>query len=91
MSDDLSFQVTLEIVQSATLVEKMKETVIIMDIARKITSVELTIAEAHLALTLIMIVAIVQKKIYAPLKILVELIKGIVIQMLSVWMDLSVD
>ena len=59
--------------------------------ARKITSVELTIAEVRLALNLFMIVATVQKKIYAQLEILVEWIKVIVIQMLSVWKDLSVD
>ena len=67
------------------------ETVIMMDNARKITSVELTIAEVHLAMNLFMIAALVQKKIFAQLKILVELIKGIVIPISSVWMDLSVD
>ena len=67
------------------------ETVIMMDNARKITSVELTIAEVHLALNIFMIVALVQKKISAQLKILVEWIKVIAILMLSVWMDLSVD
>ena len=59
--------------------------------ARKITSVELTIAEVHLAMNLFMIAASIQKKIFAPLKILVDMIKVIVIQMLSVWMDWSVD
>ena len=62
-----------------------------MDIARKITNVELTIAEVCLALNLFMIVALVQKKISAQLKILVEWIKVIVILIMSVWMDLSVD
>ena len=50
---------TLEVVLTATLVEKMKETVIMMVNARKITSVELTIAEVLLALNLFMIVATV--------------------------------
>ena len=62
-----------------------------MDNVRKITNVELTIAEVHLAMNLFMIAVTVQKKIFAPLKILVEQIKVIVIQMLSVWKDLSVD
>ena len=35
------------------------ETVIMMDNARKITSVELTIAEVHLAMNLFMIAALV--------------------------------
>ena len=59
--------------------------------ARKITSAELTIAEVLLDLNLFMIVATVQKKIFAQLKILVEWINVIVILMLSVWMDLPVD
>ena len=84
-------QATLEVVLIVTLVEKMMETVIMMDNARKITSVELTIAEVHLAMNRFLIAALVQKKIFAQLKILVELIKGIVIPILSVWMDLSVD
>ena len=51
---------TLEIVLSAaTHVERMKETVIMMGNARKVTSVELTIAGILLALNLFMIVAIV--------------------------------
>ena len=50
---------TLEVVLPATLVEKMKETVIMMVNARKVTNVELTIAEVLLALNLFMIVATV--------------------------------
>ena len=50
---------TLEVVLTATLVEKMKETVIMMVNAREVTSVELTIAEVLLALNLFMIVATV--------------------------------
>ena len=87
----MAFQAALEVVLAATLVEKIKETVIMMANARKITNVEPTIAEVHSGLNLFMIVALVQKKIYASLKILVELIKVIVIQMLNVRMDLSVD
>ena len=87
----MAFQVTLEVVLPATLVEKMKETVIMMVNARKITSVELTIAEVLLDLNLFMIVATVQKKIFAQLKIHVEWIKVIVTPILSVWMDLYVD
>ena len=49
----------MEVVLVATPVERMKETVIMMSNARKVTSVELTIAEVHLALNLFMIVAIV--------------------------------
>ena len=59
--------------------------------ARKVTSVELTIAEVLLALNLFMTVATVLKKIFAQLKILVESMKVIVILMLCVWMDMSVD
>ena len=70
---------------------KMKETVIMIVNVRKITNVEMKIAEVHLALNLFMIVATVWKKIFAQLKILVEWIKVIVILMLRVWMDLSVD
>ena len=55
----MAFQVTLEVVLIATLVEKMRETVIMMVNARKITSVELTIAEVHLAMNLFMIAALV--------------------------------
>ena len=84
-------QATLEAVLVATSVERMRVTVIMMGNAKKVTNVELTIAEVLQALNLFMIVATVQKKIFAQLKILVELIKGIVILMLSVWMDLSVD
>ena len=81
----------MEVVLVATLVEKMKETVIMTGNVRKITGVELTIAEVHLAMNLFMIAATVWRRIYAALKIRVELIKVIVILMLSVWMDLSVD
>ena len=49
----------MEVVLIVTLVEKMMETVIMMDNARKITSVELTIAEVHLAMNLFMIAALV--------------------------------
>ena len=59
--------------------------------ARKTTSVELTIAEVHLALNLFMIAATVWRRIFAQLKILVMRMKVIVIQMLSVRMNLSVD
>ena len=81
----------MEVVLKSTPVERMKETVIMMMNARKITSVELTIAEVLLALNLFMIVAIVYKKIFALFKILVEWIKVIAILMPSVWMGLSVD
>ena len=37
----------MEVVLAATLVKKMKETVMMIVIARKVTSVELTIAEVH--------------------------------------------
>ena len=87
----MALQATLEVVLAATPVERMKETVIMMGNARKVTSVELTIAEVCLTLNLFMIVATVQKKIFALLKILVGWIKVIVILMSSVWMDLSVD
>ena len=87
----MAFQVTLEVVLIATLVEKMRETVIMMVNARKITSVELTIAEVLLDLNLFMIVATAQEKIFALLKILVQRIKVIVILISIVWMDLSVD
>ena len=49
----------MAVVLVATLVVKMRETVIMMDNVRKITSVELTIAEVHLGLNLFMIVATV--------------------------------
>ena len=49
----------MEVVLAATPVERMKETVIMVINARKVTSVELTIAEVHWALNLFMIVAIV--------------------------------
>ena len=49
----------MEVVLITTLVVKMRVTVITMDNARKITSVELTIAEVHLALNLFMIAATV--------------------------------
>ena len=55
----MAFKATLEVVLTATRVVKMKETVIMMDNARKITSVEVTIAEVHLALKHFMIVALV--------------------------------
>ena len=74
----------MEVVRSATLVEKMRETVILIVIARTITNVGLTIVEVLLALKHFMIVATVQKKIFAHLKILVETIKVIVILILSV-------
>ena len=81
----------MELVLLAISVERMKETVIMMGNARKVTNVELSIAGFHLALNLFMIVATVYKKIFAQLKILVEWIKVSVILMSSVWMDLSVD
>ena len=55
----MAFKALLEIVLVATLVVKMRVTVIMMDNARKITSVELTIAEVHLAMNLFMIAALV--------------------------------
>ena len=70
----------MEVVLVATLVEKMRETVIMMESVRKITNVELTIAEFHLALNLFMIAATVKKKIFALLIVLVEKIRVIVIQ-----------
>ena len=59
--------------------------------ARKITSVDLTIAEVNWVSILNLTAATVKKKIFAHLKIAVERIKVIVIQMKIVWMDLSVD
>ena len=50
---------TLEVVHIATLVEKTKETVIMMVNVKKITNVELRIAEVLLAFNLFMIVATV--------------------------------
>ena len=81
----------MEVALAATHVEKMKEIVIMMVNARKFTNVELTIAEVLLALNLFMIVATVQKKVFAQRIIPVERIKEIVIIMLSAQMDLSVD
>ena len=49
----------MEVVLISTSVERMKETVTMMMDARKVTSVELTIAEVHLVLNHFMIVAIV--------------------------------
>ena len=51
-------------------VEKIKEIVIIMTNARKITSVELTIVEILLVLNHFMIVATVKKKMVVQLIIL---------------------
>ena len=48
----------MEIVLIATLVERMRVTVIMIVNARKVTNVELTIAEVFLAWNLFMIVAI---------------------------------
>ena len=85
------YQATLKVVLALSLVEKTKETVIMIAIAREITSAELTIAEALLVLHHFMIVAIVQKRMVAQFKFLVEIIKVIVILMENVWMDLSAD
>ena len=49
----------MAIVLIATLVERMRVTVIMIVNARKVTSVELTIAEVFLALNLFMIVVTV--------------------------------
>ena len=49
----------MEVVLVAIHVERMRVTVIMMENARKITNVELTIAEVHLALNLFMIAATV--------------------------------
>ena len=49
----------MEVVHIATLVEKTKETVIMMVNVKKITNVVLTIAEVLLAFNLFMIVATV--------------------------------
>ena len=81
----------MEVVLVATSVERMKETVTMMINVRKVTNVELTIAKFHWVSILNLTAAIVQKKIFAPLKVLVEWIKVIVILMFSVWMDSSVD
>ena len=48
----------MEIVLIATLVERMRVTVIMIVNARKVTNVELTIAEVFLASNLFLIVAI---------------------------------
>ena len=49
---------TLEVVLVTTLVERMRVTVIMIVNARKVTSVELTIAEVFLASNLFLIAAI---------------------------------
>ena len=49
----------MKVVLALSLVERTKETVIMIAIARKITSVEVTIAGALLTLNIIMIVAMV--------------------------------
>ena len=72
-------------------VERMKEIVIMMVIAMKVTSVELIIAEVCLVLSLFMIVATVKKWIFALWKIPVQWMKVIVIPMMCVWRDSSVD
>ena len=87
----MTLQGILAIVLIATLVERMRVTVIMIVNARNVTNVELTIAEVFLASILHMIVATDQKKTFAQLKILAEWIKVIVTQILSVWMDQSVD
>ena len=84
-------EIVLYVALPAIHVERTKATVIMMVNARKVTSVELIIAEVHLALNHFMIAAIVSKKIFVHLKVLVELIKVTVTLMLSVWMDLFVD
>ena len=81
----------MEIVLAITYVERMEETVITIVNARKATSVELTIAGVFLVSILNLTVASVQKRIFAQLKSLVVCIKEIVIIMLIVWKDLSVD
>ena len=81
----------MEIVLAATLVEKMKETVIMMVNARKVTNVELTIAEVHWISILNLTAATLKKKIFAHLKIHVEWIKVIVIQIVFARILLYVD
>ena len=70
---------TLEIVLLAIPVVKMKQIVIMMANARKVTNAELIIAGVLLALNLFMIAATVKKKIFALLIVLVEKIRVIVI------------
>ena len=72
----------MEIVLAATHVEKMKETVIMMMIAKKVTNVELTIAEVHWVFIFNLTAAIIQKKIFAHLKVPAVLIKVTVIHMM---------
>ena len=81
----------METALAATHVERMKETVIMMGNARKVTIVELTIAEVHLVSILNLTAAIVCKKIFAHLKIPVVWIKGIVIHMMFAREHLFVD
>ena len=61
---------TLEIVLLAIPVVKMKQIVIMMANARKVTNAELIIAGVLLALNPFMIAASVLKKIFAQLKFL---------------------
>ena len=81
----------MEIVQHIILVEKTRLIAIMMGNVRKVTNVELTIAEANLVLKNFMIVALICLKIIALLKILVDLTKEIVILMLRVWKVLPVE
>ena len=72
----------MEIVLVAIHVEKMKETVIMTMIAKKVTNVELIIAEVHWVSIFNMTAAIIQRKIFAHFKVPVVLIKEIVIHMM---------
>ena len=58
----------MEVVLAATHVERMKETVIMMGNARKVTIVELTIAEVHLVSILNLTAATVKRMIFVHLK-----------------------
>ena len=71
--------------------EKTKGTVIMMSNVKKITNVELTTAKICLALSLFMIVAMIQRKVFVHLKISVILTKVIAMIMMSVQKDSSVD
>ena len=82
---------TLEVALAATYVGRMKETAIMEINVRKVTYVELTIAELYLENILNLIVAILKMKIFAQLRIHVEWIKVIVIHIMYVQMDFCVD
>ena len=86
----------MEMMNSAivTLVLKMKEIVILMMSVKMVFFVDQTIAQLHLGLTLKLIVVInqlLEMNIFVHLEFLVELMKEIVMLMMSVKMVFFVD